>query len=398
MKKIYLALCIIILGMTLGACMEQNTFSGTATIEFRLSNSSLYHSEQVESGNLIQEPELPSYQDYTFKGWYKDQMFRHLWNFETDLVSNHTTLYAKFVTEITHTVSKQNGVNNLNEPTYQSVVETIEVCVEPKVVVSFALEVAEIFNTLGLSKTGITHFGLPKSNLPEMVSVYNESKYTNVGTLFVPNYDALDLMMPDMIFIGGRSSNLYETLKQRYPNTDIVDVSNSNFSFDKQTKVFENLGKIFYSLKSELNTYIDEFNFSVTAIKQKSTGKDALFLLVNDDNLSVFGSGSRYGVIYNEFGFNPSDPGAQTLESHGNIVSFEYVSAVNPSIIFLLDRSQALGSSGAIDLIMNNQLIKNTKAGQVNAIYILNADSWYILPGGIESTLQMIEDIEQVFS
>lgn len=398
MKRLCMFVCMLGIVFSLSACMNFNNFTGIAQIEFKSISGEVYYKVEVESGYLIDKPQDPTYLDYEFKGWFKDKMFLNAWNFETDKVENHTTLYAKFVTSITHTVSKQNGTNSLNEPTYQRVVETIEVRVEPKVVVSFSLDIADIFKNVGLDKTQISVFGMPKSNLPESLNEFADAIYPNTGTLFVPNYDVIDLMIPDLIIIGGRSASLYDTLKVKYPNADVIDVSNTNFNFEVQNQVFDNLGKVFPKIKTDLIMYQSNFAQSVLEIKQKSNGIDALFLLVNDDNISVFGSGSRYGVIYNEFGFTSSDPDAVTLDSHGNIVSFEYVSAINPSVIFLLDRSQALGSSGAIDLIKNNQLIKNTKAGQANDIYVLDANSWYILPGGISSTIQMIEDINQVFS
>ena len=310
--------------------------------------------------------------------------------------SNLPTQSGETVT-ITQTVSVQVGKNSDNEPIYEKQTVTSTVHTNPKVVVTFALEIADILSVVGLEKAGITYFGLPKANLPESIYQFASDKYPNTGTLFEPNYDTLDLMMPDLIIIGGRSSSLYSSLKTNYPNTDILDVSNTTFTFERQKEVFTNLGLIFPEIKVDLEAQQAKITQNFETVRNKVDGHNALFLQVNGDQISVFGVGSRYGVLYSEFNFVASDPDLKTLEAHGNIVSFEYVSEVNPQIIFLMDRSAAVGSSGAIDQIINNALIQNTDAGKNDDIYILDPMSWYILPGGINSALQMIEDIDQVF-
>ncbi len=396
MKKVWIVLSLMSI-IILTACQVNELENGFARVEFMYTGDSLIESVLIEPNQLLEEPVEPTFGDYEFMGWYKDSQFITPWDFDNDFVTGHMKLYAKFVINLVHTVSKQSGLNDLNEPVYQRVTQTDSFRVNPKVVVTFALEIADIFKVLGLEQAGITYFGLPKSNLPLSLEMYQSNNYPNTGTLFEPNYDTLDLMDPDLIIIGGRSSSLYETLKQRYPHADILDTSNSTFSFTVQQQVFDNISLIFTGIKDDLLSYRNQFMTDLNTLKSKLNGEDALFLLVNGDNISVFGSGSRYGVIYDEVGFIPSDPDQSTLEAHGNVVSFEYISSVNPSIIFLMDRGQAVGSSGTIDLVMNNQLVKNTNAGKNGDIFVLDAASWYILPGGIESTIQMFEDLNQVF-
>ena len=51
----------------------------------------------VENGKSISEPAtptLPSYYGYTFEGWYKDADCTQKWDFNTDVVTDDTTLYA----------------------------------------------------------------------------------------------------------------------------------------------------------------------------------------------------------------------------------------------------------------------------------------------------------------
>ena len=45
-------------------------------------------------GDLLEAPEPPTREGYTFQGWYKDVACDLLWNMETDTVETDMTLYA----------------------------------------------------------------------------------------------------------------------------------------------------------------------------------------------------------------------------------------------------------------------------------------------------------------
>lgn len=293
--------------------------------------------------------------------------------------------------EITHTITT-GGVKKEVTQTFKT---------NPRVVATFALEVADVFKEVGLKNTGIQIFGLAKGeSLTPSLNEFAADTYPNVGTLFEPNYEVLGLMIPDLIILSGRASGTYDALKEAFPNADILDVSNANpHSFLKQQEVFLNLGKLFTNLTDILNSKINEFKIAYEAISTNFPDKNVLFLMVNGDSISAYGIGSRFGFIYSELGMTPADKDGVILEAHGKTVNAEYISAVNPDIIMLFDRAQATGgSTSSLDLVTNNQLVKETKAGINKDIYILNPAAWYILPGGITSTYQMIADLNQVFN
>lgn len=291
-------------------------------------------------------------------------------------------------TTISHYVTT-NGVRN-------TLVEE-EVYVNPKVVAVFDLSVIDIFDYIGLEKFQIEKLSLVKGSLPSYLSHFNQSQYTNSGTLFDIDFEVLNVLLPDLIIIGGRSATHYDELKLRYPNSTILDTSNTNFTFERFEMVLNNLSLVFPNVSEDLETALEDTLNIIPAIVDITKDYSAAILMVNGDEYSVYGNGSRFTAIYDDFLFEVSDPNLQTENTHGQIIDSEYFNNVRPDIIFFIDRGVATGSADpGVAQAMQNPYILATPAGQNNHLYQLDADSWYILPGGLTSTNKMIDDINSV--
>ena len=51
-------------------------------------------SQKQAYGELLEVPENPSREGYTFTGWYRDEACDIQWNVETDTIESDTNLYA----------------------------------------------------------------------------------------------------------------------------------------------------------------------------------------------------------------------------------------------------------------------------------------------------------------
>ncbi|KEI91405.1 siderophore ABC transporter substrate-binding protein [Clostridium botulinum] len=244
-----------------------------------------------------------------------------------------------------------------------------------------------------LDKMGIEIKGLPKSNIPSYLSKYKDDKYIDVGTLFEPNFEKLNEIKPDVIFISARQSKAYEELNKIAPT---IHLNTENGKYMESVKSnLEKLGKVF-DKEDFVRDEINKLDDSVKDINKKASegGKKALVILANDGALSAYGKGSRFGIIHEELGFPLSDEHIDTAV-HGQKISFEYVVEKNPDYIFVVDRGAVVqGGHKSVNKILENDLIKTTKAYKNNKIISLNPELWYISSGGIVSTTEMLKEIK----
>lgn len=73
-------------------------------VSFNANGGSATESIGATANQLIAKPADPTRTGYTFAGWYKDAALTTPWNFATDVVTQATTLYAKW-DELTYTVT-----------------------------------------------------------------------------------------------------------------------------------------------------------------------------------------------------------------------------------------------------------------------------------------------------
>ena len=244
-----------------------------------------------------------------------------------------------------------------------------------------------------LDKMGIEIIGLPKSNIPTVLEKFNDDKYEDVGTLFEPDFEKIYELQPDVIFISGRQTEVYEELAKIAPTVYMeLDGSDYMASVTKNvTLIGEIFGKEDFVKKEleEINKAIEELNKKIT-----ESGKNALIVMANDGSISAYGEGSRFGIIHKEFGFTPVDKEIQ-VSNHGQSITFEYILEKNPDYIFVIDRAATTGGNVSAQQIFDNDIIKQTEAYKNGRIVYLSSQVWYVASGGLTGTRLMIEDVSK---
>lgn len=257
----------------------------------------------------------------------------------------------------------------------------------PQTVVVFDFGVLD-----SLDKLGVAVAGVPQANIPPYLSKYESADYANVGGLKEPDLEQISELQPDLILISGRQSDYYEELSKIGPTVYMgVDTERYMESYQENAAT---LGEIF-GKETEVATELEGVSKSIGELKDKVTaeGKNALILLANDGNISAYGSGSRFGIIHDVFGFKQADEHIEAT-THGQSVSFEYVAEKNPDYLFVIDRGAAIstGEPASKELI-ENDLVKGTNAYKNGKIVYLDPSYWYLSGGGLLSVEAMVEEV-----
>ncbi|WP_077319426.1 siderophore ABC transporter substrate-binding protein [Virgibacillus proomii] len=266
-----------------------------------------------------------------------------------------------------------------------------EVPKNPEKVVVFDYGVLDSLDKLGVEVAGVAKAG----NIPSYLEKYEGDEYENIGSLKEPDFDKISEIKPDVIFISGRQSQVYDQLAEIAPTVYLgVDPANYMESFKDNMKT---LGEIF-DKQSEVEKELKNIDSSVAAVqdKAKELDKKALIILANDDKISAYGTNSRFGLIHDVFGVPAVDENIEA-STHGMNVSFEYVREQNPDLLYVIDRSAAIGEESAAKQIVENELVKATNAYKNDNITYLDPEFWYLSGGGLVSVQEMIKEIEASF-
>lgn len=257
----------------------------------------------------------------------------------------------------------------------------------PEKVVVFDFGVLDTLDAFGVEVVGV-----PQAVVPKSLEKYAGSDYTNVGGLKEPDFEAIHHLEPDVIFISGRQAELYDQFAEIAP-TVFIDVDYTNY-IPSLEKNFQLLAEIFEK-EDVLATKMEELKASIEEVNKEASASEekALILLANEGKVSAYGPGSRYGFVHDTFGFKAVDENLE-VSQHGQSITFEYILEKNPDVIFVIDRSAAVGGEVGAKETIENELVKKTNAYKNGKIIYLDPVNWYIAGNGLESTKLLVEDVK----
>ncbi|KGQ24399.1 siderophore ABC transporter substrate-binding protein [Gallibacterium anatis] len=235
--------------------------------------------------------------------------------------------------------------------------------------------------------------GIPKSSaLPAYLESFKADKFENVGSLPEPAFEKINELNPDLIIASGRQQKMLDRFKEIAP---VFYYQNDyNNYYPSLVNNLEILGKI-VNKEEVAKQKIAELDKKVDELNKFTKGKNALLILVNENRISAYGDTSRYSLVYQKFGFTPADKNIKS-STHGMSVGFEYIVEKNPDYLLVVDRTAAItDKKDNAKIVLNNDLIKKTKAYQQNHIIYLDAANWYLAFGGLKATENMISELEQ---
>ncbi|MCY1039710.1 siderophore ABC transporter substrate-binding protein [Corallococcus sp. bb12-1] len=261
----------------------------------------------------------------------------------------------------------------------------------PKQVVVFDLAALDTLDALGVEVQGVAGEYFPG----QLAKFADAKKYPRFGTLFEPDYEALNAARPDLIITGGRSSARYSKLKDIAPT---IDQPTDDAHYLETVKAnTERLAAVF-SKEEKGRALLEDLDRSIATLKQTTATRGrGLIILTTGGRMSAYGPGSRFGVLHEGFGIPPAAP---TLKAslHGEAVGSEFILETNPDWLFVIDRDAAIGEGGGAQRLLDNELVRQTTAWKQGQVVYLEPANTYLIGGGIQSMRRLMEQIADVYA
>lgn len=270
--------------------------------------------------------------------------------------------------------------------------DTVQVPVKPKRVI--ALDFGALEN---LELVDANVVGIPKTGLPDYLSEYqNDTSVADLGNLVEVSMEKINELQPDLIIMGGRLSDAYDDMSEIAPT--IMPSSIVNGQIEALEKNFDDLGKIF-DQPAVYDSALTDIKTKAAKMREKVEQSDdnALVVLHNRGRFSAYGTGSRFGLVHDALGVEEAKKGMET-DIHGARVSNEFIQQTNPDILFIVDRSAAIGDQPLNKSEIENELIQQTNAYKNDKIIYLDPQAWYLSGGGgVNSLNTMIDEVAKAF-
>ncbi len=260
----------------------------------------------------------------------------------------------------------------------------VTVATKPATVVVFEHGILDTIDALGFGDSVAV---VPHHVLPSYLSSYANTT-TNGGTLFEPDFEAVNAADPDLIIVGGRSAATYDQMAEIAPTIDLTfDYGGAAFvdSFERNTRA---IGAIF-GASDEAEAAIDAVNAQAADIASNAAeAGDGLVVLTSGGQLSAYGPSAegRYDFVYSVLGLgHATDQG--TIDAHGDSISYEFLAQTNPAWLVVIDRDAAIGAEGeSAQQLLNNDLVNSTTAATSGRIAYVVPENWYLAFGGLTAT------------
>lgn len=252
-----------------------------------------------------------------------------------------------------------------------------------------------------LDQLDIPITGMAKDYIPHYLSQYEDNDaISDLGAIVQPNIESVYRLDPDLILITPIQARYYEELNEIAPTLhfdwDLTNKSGEYLTIVK--KHILTLGHIFgkEALAREKLAQLDDKIAAARSIIENSDQR-ALIVMHNNGAYSSFGQASRFGFIFDGFGVKPASE-ADSTSLHGQPISGEFISATDPDIIFIVDRTAVMERQPTQRRdSMTTPLIKQTKAWQNDRVIFVDAQAWYVAAASISAIEIMLEDVLQAY-
>lgn len=256
----------------------------------------------------------------------------------------------------------------------------------PETVYVFDYAALDLLDTLGIEVDGV-----PATNMPPYLSKYAGDEYAKIGSIFEPDYEAVNAGQPDLTIVAARSSTAYPQLSEMVPT---IDVTNDWGDFIGSSKANAELIGTIFEKQDEVAALIDDLDASIAEFNEAAPDLGTVFVvLTSAGEVTAYGPGSRFGFVHDALGLEPAVEDVEEA-THGEAISFEFILETNPDWLIVLDRDAAVGQgTGAAEQVLDNELVHQTNAWQNDQVIYVDPVRWYITNGGVSNLNAIIDEL-----
>ena len=236
----------------------------------------------------------------------------------------------------------------------------------------------------------------PLSVLPAYLQQYKNANITDTGNMKEPNIDAIKQAKPQLIIIDGRQARHTEEFTKIAP---VINLSVDAKNYLESTKNHINVLASITGTEKTANNLIQSLDAKVSnaQLVAQASNKKAIVAIHNDGKMILINASSSAALIHDVLKVKRAVPLApQPTNAIGKpkptFIDNNYISKVKPDIIYVVDRSKAIGQSAMKNDFFNTKVLAKSKT---EVIY-LTPDLWYLSGGGAESLDRQIDEVINV--
>lgn len=268
--------------------------------------------------------------------------------------------------------------------------QTVTVPKSPQKIVVMNYGALDTLDALG---KGSLVVGTSLPVLPTYLQQYKNAKVANTGNMKAPDLEAIKRTKPDLIIIDGRQAKQSEQLATIAP---VLNLSVDSQNYVESTKNHINLlGKLTGSDTSANNLIQTlENKLNTAQAMAQASNKKAIVAIHNEGKVILINNISSAVLIHDVLKVKRAVPLTQDVINPNErpkpvFIDNNYIAKQKPDIIYIIDRSAAIGKEAMIKTYFDQKVLNKTKT---NIVY-LTADIWYLSGGGAESMARQIDEV-----
>jgi len=248
-------------------------------------------------------------------------------------------------------------------------------------------------DTLDALGKGSIVIGAPLSVLPSYLEQYKNANIADTGNMKEPSIDAIKQAKPQLIIIDGRQASRTQELSKIAP---VINLSVDAKNYLESTKKHINLLADITGTENTASTLIQALDVKINNAQSvaQSSPKKAIVAIHNDGKMILINASSSAALIHDvlkvkravPFFIQPINNGERPKPT---FIDNNYVSDVKPDIIYVVDRSKAIGQTAMKEDFFDAKILA---ASNTQVVY-LTPDLWYLSGGGAESLDRQIDEV-----